>query len=463
MESFRDAANAYRLIVTRRDASEILLLPMGAGWALPQVETFPRRLAEQLTAEVQRAWGLETYCLLAPSAAMGDPNGETRYALMESVGHDDKLPAGSGWMPCSVASRYCDSPDARAINQSLTELDSLMKSQNGGPFGRLGWLRELFRWAQEQVASRGVRLTGRFQQLNASPTFSLLRLETGDGAIWFKATGEPNAHELSVTLALSQHFPRHLPQILGVRRDWNGWLSAEAAGTSLDEIAEISAWQRAAEELAKLQIESIGRASELLEDVQLKDLRLAKLADRIDPFVAKMGELMAAQEKPTPAPLVESELATLAQGLKESRALLESFGLPDSLGHLDFNPGNILVGEDHCVFLDWAEACVTNPLVTFEYLREHLMRSGTEEPGTRERLTDAYLHPWRSLCSPDDLRRAAAVSPLVAVFAYAAANDWWRAPHLARDPKREGYFRSLTRRMYREAIHAAERSELCLS
>ncbi|MGB6877161.1 MAG: phosphotransferase [Candidatus Acidiferrales bacterium] len=464
MESPREAADTYRLIVTRRNASEILLLPMGAGWVLPQVEVLPqRRLAEQLTAEVKRAWGLETDCLLGPSARMGDANEEVRCVLMECVQHNGKPPAGAYWMQSSVATRCCDSPDAGAISQSLTQIDSCLKSRNAGPFARPGWLRDLLRWAQEQVAPRGVRLSGRFQQLNASPTFSLLRLETGDGAIWFKATGEPNAHELSVTLALTQHFPRHLPQILGVRHDWNGWLSAEAAGTPLDEIADISAWERAAEELATLQIESIQEVNELLENAPLKDLRLPKLAERIEPFLARMTELMAAQEKPTPAPLARSELATLAQGLKESLALLGSFALPDSLGHLDFNPGNILASEDHCVFLDWAEACVTNPLVTFEYLGEHMTRSGAEKPGARERLAAVYLRPWISFCTPDNLRRALAVAPLIAVFAYATANDSWRSPDLMHDPQRAGYFRSLTRRMYREAIQAAQRSELCLS
>lgn len=464
MESLRDTASTYRLIVTRRDASEVLLLPMGAGWALPQVEIHPhKRLAEQLTAEAKRAWGLETYCLFVPSTRMGDANEEARCALMECVEHHGQSPAGTYWVQSSVATRYCDSPDASAINHVLTELDSLMKLQTDGPFARLGWIRELFGWAQEQVAPRGVRLTGRVKQLNASPRFSLLRLETGDGAIWFKATGEPNAHELSVTLALSQYFPRYLPQILGVRHDWNGWLSAEAAGASLDEIADSSAWERAAEELAKLQIESIGRTCELINSAQLSDLRLPKLAERIEPFLARMSELMAAQEKLSPAPLAESELAILAEGLKESCALLESLALPDSLGHFDVNPSNILVSEDYCVFLDWAEACVTNPLITFEYLCEHLTRSGGEKPGARERLTAIYLRPWLSVCSPDDLRRALAVAPLIAVFAYAVASDFWRSADLVHDPHRAGYFRSLTRRMYREVIHASQGSELCLS
>ena len=115
------------------------------------------------------------------------------------------------------------------------------------------------------------------------------------------------------------------------------------------------------------------------------------------------------------------------------------------------------------MFLDWAEACVTSPLLTFEYLREHMARSGIGKPAAGECLAAAYLRLWTSFYSPDELRRALALSPLVAVFAYAMANDSWCSPYSVQNPKLAGYLRSLTRRMYREAIRAAERSELCLS
>jgi hypothetical protein len=323
-------------------------------------------------------------------------------------------------------------------------------------------MRELFSWAQEQITPVGLRLTGSFKQLNASPTFSLIRLETQSGAVWFKATGEPNSHELPVTTALARLFPRYLPAILGVHQAWNGWLSAEVAGVSLDQVTEFPAWERAGRQLADLQIESAGKTDELLE-AQLKDLRVSILAKRIDPFIARMGEFMAAQEKPTPAPLVRSELVSLAEALMESCALLESLGLPNTLGHIDFNPGNILVSEDRCVFVDWAEGCVTNPLLTFEYLREHLSRSGIEEPAAGERLAAAYLRPWESFHSPVDLRRARELSPLIAVFAYAVANDSWRSLDFSANPTLAGYYRSLMRRMYRESIQVAQRSEPCLS
>jgi hypothetical protein len=221
------------------------------------------------------------------------------------------------------------------------------------------------------------------------------------------------------------------------------------------------AWEQAAETVAELQMTSIGKTDELLK-ARLKDLRISKLAKQIDPFLLRMRELMAAQEKPTPAPLVESELQTLAEGLQEACALHESLSLPDTVGHIDFNPGNILVSRDHCLFLDWAEGCVTNPLVTFEFLAEHGSRSNSKTAATRKRLVSAYLRPWTRRYSPEVLRRGLALSPLIAIFVYAVSGDTWRSPDLDKDSILAGYFRSLTRRMYREAIHAAIGSELCL-
>jgi len=462
MATHQDATETYRLIITRRNATEILLLPNRRDWTLPRIEVRKqRRIAEQLTAETEKVWGLETCCLFVSGSRTPGRNGEAMSAVMESVTHNGKAPAGTYWMPRTVATGHGVAEEARAIWESLAELDSYAREEKLGPFARPGWLRELFRWVQEQVGPLGLQVTGQFRQLNASPTFSLIRLETDDGALWFKATGEPNAHELPVSLLLARLFPKHVPRILGVHPSWNGWLSAEAAAGALDQVPEFANWERVAEELAELQIASIGKTRELLEG-KCKDLRLPELERRIDPFLARMAEFMAAQEKRSPAPLVQSELFSLGEGLRESFSLLQSFGLPDTVGHIDCNPGNILVSAERCVFLDWAEGCVSNPLVTFEYLREHFRRSAVEKPSAVARLTAAYVRPWTSFCSPDDLRRALAVSPLVAAFVYAISSEAWRKPDSILDQELAGYFRSLTRRMYREAIHAAAGSELCL-
>jgi hypothetical protein len=463
MESIHVPEDSYRLIVTRRNASELLLSQAGSSWTLPRVAIRPRqRVVQQLVSEVSGKWGLETYCLFVPHLTTSDRNGSgTKCAVLESIRHSDGARAGTCWMPPSAAADCSDPVEAAALRESLDELHSYVRGESPGPFARPGWLKDLFHWVEEQVSPLGLRITGEFRQLNGSPTFSLLRLETNEGALWFKATGEPNSHELTVSLLLARLFPSHVPRILGIHRPWNGWLSAEVSGTALDEIADCFTWERVAGELAELQIASIGKGRELLEG-KCKDLRLSGLAKFIDPFLARMADFMAAQEKKTPAPLANSELASLGEGLKESCSVLQSFGLPDTLGHIDCNPGNILVSSDRCVFLDWAEGCVTNPLITFEYLRRHLGRGAVKEPTADARLSAAYLRPWATFISIGDLRRALAVVPPVAMFVHAIAGDAWRTQDPVSNPALAGYFRSLARRMYRDVVHAAEGSELCL-
>jgi Phosphotransferase enzyme family len=466
-EAIMDAPNntgqdAYRLLITRRTRSEILVVGSGSGWSLPRTEIPSRqRPAEQLTAAIHKSFELKTYCLFVPNLSSVRAESNANYVVMESVKQNDPAPSGSYWMPADVFDRYRDAEEAEAIREALGELNSYATGEKPGPFGKPGWLRELFQWTEEQIAPLGLRLTGNFRQLNASPTFSLMRLETHNVALWFKATGKPNEHELAVALSLARLFPKYVPRVLGIHSAWNGWLSAEAPGIELDEIAECSAWERAAKTLAELQIASIGKCSELLEG-ECRDLRLTRLSEWVDPFLARMEECMAAQEKPSPVPLVKSELASLQEGLAEGCELLHSFRFPDTLGHIDLNPGNILVSAESCAFLDWAEGCVSHPFLTFEYLRQHMERSSLEGPAVGARITAAYLRPWQAFFSPEELRRALAVAPLVAVFAYAVANDRWRSPETLRDAAAAGYLRSLTRRMYREAIQVAERSERCL-
>ncbi len=464
MDAHNDTGqDAYRLLITRRAGSEILVVGNGPDWSLPRTEIPCRqRPAEQLTAAIRKTLDLETYCLFVPSPLSSARTGSSaNYAVMESVKQNGPAPSGSYWMIAGALDHCRDSEEAKATKEAFRELNSYSTGEKPGPFGRAGWLRELFQWAEEQVAPLGIRLTGNFRQLNASPTFSLIRLETNSVALWFKASGKPNEHELAVALSLARLFPRYLPRVLGIHSAWNGWLSAEAPGAQLDEVADLSAWERAAESLAELQISSIGKCSELLEG-KCKDLRLARLAEWVDPFLARMAEFMAAQEKPSPVPLAGSELASLREGLADACELLESLPLPDTLGHVDFNPGNILVSPDRCFFLDWAEGCIGHPFVTFEYLRQHIGRSGVREPATSERITAAYIRPWEAFFSPEVLRRAMAIAPLVAVFADAVASDRWRSPETLRDPAAAGYLRSLTRRMYRESIQVAERSAPCL-
>src|SRR6267154_4758979 len=134
MQPPQDPGEIYRLIVTRRNACEILFLQDGSSWKLPQISIRPReRVAEQLVSKVSEKWGPKTYCLFVPNAPSSNRNGiVAKCAVMESVRHHDKAPSGTCWVPTSTADGN-DAGDAAAIKESLEELDSYVIGARTGP------------------------------------------------------------------------------------------------------------------------------------------------------------------------------------------------------------------------------------------------------------------------------------------------------------------------------------------
>ena len=219
---------------------------------------------------------------------------------------------------------------------------------------------------------------------------------------------------------------------------------------------------RLAAGLARLQIQSIPESESILR-LGAHDLRFNALLSAIEPFFDVVGRLMDEQPKTPPAILSRAELSLLRVLVDDALTLLADLRIPNTLGHLDLNPGNILVSAHGCVFLDWAEAYVGFPLFSFEYLLEHFRRRmrwrRPSLPDVRRLQRRRGGRRFRTIASTDAL----ALAPLAAVFAYAVGNERVERRGKLRDPKIAGYFRSLARRMNREAIQFAERRSPCLS
>ena len=147
----------------------------------------------------------------------------------------------------------------------------------------------------------------------------------------------------------------------------------------------------------------------------------------------------------------DQELEALESALFAALTHLESLDLPDTLSHLDFHPGNILVGGKGVVFLDWSAAGVGCPLITIEFLIERLRRVHPSLESWRNAVLSAYLERYRFLLRPRYLAAALATTPLVAAFAYAVASGAWSDPVRRRNPHTAAHLRSLTRRMNQEA------------
>ena len=287
-----------------------------------------------------------------------------------------------------------------------------------------------------------------------------MRFETTGPAVWFKAVGKPNSHEFDIVSILAALFPAYLPPILAVRPEWNACLTTEAEGTSPDTNSIFSTWKTISVRLAELQFASLHEVPRLIS-AGCRDIRVSSLLNSTDEFFAVMATLMKRQIKTPPSIVTSEEILDLNGRIKEALLLLAACGIPDALNHLDLNPGNIFVSGDRCTFIDWAEAAIGHPFLTFQYLLEHLTRLRPDYADRHEELVSAYSSQWEGFAPPSTVSHSLALAPLIAVFAYAVSSGTWRQPETFASPRAAGYFRSLVRRMKREADVLQNRSLEC--
>jgi hypothetical protein len=442
----------FRVLLYRKRATELLLETSSSAFRLPFVPVPARtRVAQELLESIKTSWNLETYCLFTlPSEISSKP--AVRYVVLEDCLVSEQTPPGMQWLGISALCEkdFGDSDDLAAIQSSLVMFDRYSRGELPGAFGVPGSCRMVTAWIEQQAAAAGLHPSGTFRQLNGGPTFSLIRFETDGPALWFKAVGEPNLREYDITLELGSAFTNFVPQILATRREWNAWLATEVEGSHPDNNSVIDVWTTVVRQIAELQIASFGQALHLI-NVGCHDLRISSLVEMIDPFMEVMAALMQQQTKTSPAPLSQRELSGLGTQLHDALAILNDSGIPNVLNHLDLNPRNILVSVPRCVFLDWAQAAVGHPLLTFQYLLDHLRRLRSIHHGWQQTLVTAYVDVWRFTVEPNFLIKSLDVAPLLSVFAHAVAQGAWRMGGTLCGGVSAGYLRSLARRMKLEA------------
>ena len=457
--------DVYSLIITRRNGSELLCFPDGLRYSLPRVD-IPRwqRVAEQINSEVEKRWNLDAYSL--STFLCGKPEETffpTQFQIMECIRPNGHAPHMARWVSLSLLtdSSFRDSGILPNILAALGQSGTHPNHRRMRPFATAGWLRDLCLWIQEKIEPINLRLTGQFRQLTASPTFNLIRFETNGAALWLKAVGEPNIHEFRIVSTLTTLFPSFLPPIVASLPERNAWLMAEAEGTSPDPDSNFSTWRTISTHLAELQITSIHEVPRLVSG-GCRDIRASSLLNSTEEFFASIDKLMKQQTKTPPSILTSEEILDLKNRIKEILSILAASGIPETLNHLDLNPGNIFVSGDSCTFIDWAEAAIGHPFLTFQYLLEHLTRLRPDLADRRQELVSAYASRWQRFASTDAVSHSLALAPLIAVFAYAVSTNAWREPETFASPSAAGYFRSLVRRMKREADALENRSLECM-
>lgn len=216
------------------------------------------------------------------------------------------------------------------------------------PYARPGGPASDLRWADDVLASRGITRTGPAVQDRTWNLSSLWELPVLDGSAWLKVVPPFFAHEGAV-LDLLQRAP--VPRLLG--HDGGRVLLAGVDGVDQYD-APLPVLRQMVSALVRLQRAWAGRVDELL-DVGVPDSRGASLTAAVADVVARRGGDLEADER--------DRLARFVADLPGRFGALAACGLPDTLVHGDFHPGNVRGTEDRLVLLDWGDSTVGHPLL----------------------------------------------------------------------------------------------------
>ena len=337
--------------------------------------------AWDVVAAARQAYGLDVTVLRLLSASVPRmPGGTVTYLAETAAASDDlrRLPL----VPWSGADPLADQPHRQSW------------ARPGGPGRHVAW-------ALDRLRAAGVEPAGDPRQIKTWNLSTLWQLPTDHGDLWLKVVPDFFAHESTTIAAIgSPSVPRlyaHEPGRM-VIADLPGD-NFETRGAALAPMVDA---------LTQLQSAWIDRTDELLR-LGLPDRRLAVLQPRIEDVVADRLPGLERGDRDV--------LIGLVDGLdRRCRAIADS-GVPETLTHGDFHPGNVRGVPDRYVIMDWGDSCVSHPMA------DELAFNRPLPPDERASAGGWFTTAWRRIvpgCEPEraaDLLRP--VLPLTAAVIYA--------------------------------------------
>jgi len=253
-------------------------------------------------------------------------------------------------------------------------------------------------WADAQLEGRGLERTGPAQQVRTWNLSSIWALRTSGGAAWLKVVPPFFTHEGAMLSRIGLDHPGLVPELLGaagrrvLMRDVPGGDHYDAGRSVL---------LRLVRALVGLQVEWSARVPELE--------RLGVLDWRVGAFSAAAEDVVDRTSEHLDGPTV-STLRRLLDGLAGRFRDLAGAGIPDSLVHGDFHPGNACGPPQRPVLLDWGDCGIGHPL-----LDQAAFTARLRGPDRAE-VTSEWSRLWqraRPGCDPD--RAARLLTPVAAL------------------------------------------------
>ncbi len=316
-----------------------------------------------VVAHLERALGAPAFVLrlLTTEGSDGMRGGHVTY-------HAEALAPPAGLAPCEFAA------DDHPLRM---------------PWARAEGLRELLGWAAGHVD-----LTGRPAQRKTWNLSCLFRLPTAGGPVWLKAIPGFAAAEPGAIAAVAEADPGLVPAVL-----------ASAPGRLLlADVPGTDCWDPSPEVVAG----TVRRVAAAQARISRQPPR--GLPDRRpESLAAAVRDLL---DGPVGAELSPAELRA-ARALQDRWEMLAGCGLPDTVVHGDFHPGNWRSDGGSAVVLDWADAHLGNPVL------DGLRAIGFLPPALRQTAADAWIAAWSAAVPRSRPAAALRIAEPLAHFAYA--------------------------------------------
>jgi hypothetical protein len=346
---------------------------------------------------------------------------------------------------------HLNADDKASLEIALAEVVRYESGVIPSNFGKYGALDELRAWYTPVLEQMGLR------EWNGDAWFALFRLKTEPidsashddaKAFWFKAVGEPNTREYAVTIALTAECPYWFPKIVASKPEWNGWLMEEVDGHELDVETDGRPWALTARILAKVQKRFVGQ-EDLLLKLGCRDWRMPQVITALDPFFEDIEEIMERQTGEPPRILNRGELRALKIRCKDLCHRIEDVDVPYTITHGDFSPHNVLISDGWPILIDWAEAYLGFPFISWEYFWNRMIKDHPEHAQWHERMHRNYAYRvWAPLLGKTRVDEALKLSPAMAVLNLALYGI--DSPEQRQNRRADKSKRSLVRRLDRE-------------
>lgn len=264
------------------------------------------------------------------------------------------------------------------------------------PWARPGGPAADLVWVDRELRRHGLMRAGPAEQIRSWNLSSLWRvpLEGESAAVWLKHVPPFFGHEARLIRRLTGG---PVPTVMAA--DGGRMLMPELPGTDLYE-ADAATLERLVDALVTLQAGWIGRVDELLQ-LGLPDWRPAALTTAIRDVVSRTAGELGSDDR--------AVLDAFVADLPARFARLAGAGIPDTLVHGDFHPGNARGDGSWLVLLDWGDAGVGHPMLDQAAFLDRI------PPRAVPRVQERWRRAWRrALPAADPDAAAGLLAPVAA-------------------------------------------------